>query len=44
MDASHELRSGTPEQYRVVAIESSKSSGTNFTLVYLEVPKDDDSH
>lgn len=43
-DAPRELRSGTPERYRVVAIESSESSSTNFTLVYLEVPKDDDSH
>jgi hypothetical protein len=43
-DSPHELRSGTPERYRVVAIEPSDSSGTIFTLVYLEVPKDDDAH
>ena len=43
-DSPRELRSGTPERYRVVAIEPSESSGTIFTLVYLEVPKDEDSH
>jgi hypothetical protein len=43
-DSPRELRSGTPERYRVVAIEPSESSGTIFTLVYLEVPKDDDAH
>ncbi|MDQ2768099.1 MAG: hypothetical protein M3Y30_13195 [Gemmatimonadota bacterium] len=43
-DSPRQLRSGTPERYRVVAIDSSELSVTDFTLVYLEVPKDDDSH
>jgi len=43
-DSPRQLRSGTPERYRVVAIEASEAGETHFTLVYLEVPKDDDSH
>ena len=43
-DSHRQLRSGTPERFRVVALEPSESDGTHFTLVYLEVPKDDDSH
>jgi hypothetical protein len=42
-DSPRQLRSGTPEQYRVVAIETHKSSATNFTLIYLDLPKDDDA-
>jgi hypothetical protein len=43
-DSPRQLRSGTPERYRVVAVWTSESGSTNFTLIYLEVPKDDDSH
>jgi hypothetical protein len=43
-DSGRQLRSGTPEKFRVVALESSDSDDTHFTLVYLEMPKDDDSH
>ena len=39
-----ELRSGTPERYRIVALDSTDSTPTHFTLVLLEVPKDDDTH
>jgi len=43
-DSSRQLRSGTPERYRVVAVWPSESGSTNFSLIYLELPKDDDSH
>ena len=43
-DSHRQLRSGTRERFRVVATESSESGATHFTLVYLEVPKDNDSH
>ena len=42
-DSSRQLRSGTRERFRVVALEPSDAGDTHFTLVYLEVPKDDDS-
>lgn len=44
VDSPHELRVGTPERYRVVAIESAEPNSTQFALVYLELPKDDDAH
>lgn len=43
-DSHRQLRSGTPERFRVVALEPSESGDTHFVLVYLEVPKSDDSH
>ena len=43
-DSHRQLRSGSPERFRVVAIDDSESSATHFVLVYLEIPKDDDSH
>jgi hypothetical protein len=36
----HELRAGTPHQYRVVGIDTSSSGATRFGLVYLDLPKD----
>ncbi len=39
----HELRAGTPHQYRVVGIDKSQPNATHFGLVYLELPKDSDS-
>jgi len=38
----HELRAGTPHQFRIVAIEASQEKSTRFGLVYLELPKDRD--
>jgi hypothetical protein len=43
-DSHRQLRSGTPERFRVVAIDDQESSATRFVLLYLEVPKDVDSH
>lgn len=43
-DSGRQLRSGSPARFRVVAIEPTESDDTHFTLVYLEMPKDDDSH
>jgi hypothetical protein len=36
----HELRAGTPERFRIVAIDKSEGGQTKFGLVALEVPKD----
>jgi hypothetical protein len=36
-----ELRAGTPQQFRIVGIDDSKVKGTRFTLVYVQLPKDD---
>jgi hypothetical protein len=39
--SDHELRAGTPHQYRLVGIDSSAHPGhTRFGLVYLELPRD----
>jgi hypothetical protein len=40
----HELRVGTPSQFRIVAIDGphSGTSSTRFGMVYLELPKDKD--
>ena len=41
----HELRAGSPRQFRIVAVEhaqdKSQDKSTRFGLVYLELPKDD---
>jgi hypothetical protein len=37
---SHELRVGTPHQYRIVGIDNSHPGSTRFGLVYLDLPKD----
>ena len=38
----HELRAGTPHQFRIVGIDESHEKSTRFGLVYLELPKDSD--
>ena len=38
-DSGHELRAGTPEQFRIVGIDSTANGKTKFGLVALEVPK-----
>jgi hypothetical protein len=37
----HELRAGTPEEFRLVGIDSSETGKTKFGLVSLVLPKDD---
>jgi hypothetical protein len=37
----HELRAGSPHQFRIVGIEEPKAGATRFSMVYLELPKDD---
>lgn len=37
----HELRAGSPHQFRVVGIEDAKAGATRFSLIYLELPKDE---
>jgi hypothetical protein len=41
-DSDHELRAGTPEQFRIVGIDSRESGKTKFGLVALVLPKDKD--
>jgi hypothetical protein len=36
----HEIRAGSPLQYRIVGIDDSHPGFTHFGLVYLELPKD----
>lgn len=36
----HELRAGTPQKFRIVAIDNSVAGQTKFGLVSLELPKD----
>jgi hypothetical protein len=38
--SDHELRAGTPKQYRIVGIDETRTGSTRFGLVYLELPKD----
>ena len=40
-DSDHQLRAGTPEQYRIVAIGSTENGKTKFGLVALVLPKDE---
>jgi hypothetical protein len=42
-DSDHELRAGTPEQFRIVGIDSSEAGKTKFGLVALVVPKETSS-
>lgn len=42
-DSGHELRAGTPEQFRIVGIDSSEDGNTKFGLVALVLPKADDA-
>jgi hypothetical protein len=39
----HELRAGTPHEFRVVGIDKSQPKSTHFTLLYVQLPKDNDS-
>lgn len=41
--APHELRAGSPEKYRIVAIENSRNDLTRFTLILLELPRENAS-
>jgi hypothetical protein len=41
-DSGHELRAGTPEQFRIVGIDNTEKGQTRFGLVALVLPKDDD--
>ena len=36
----HELRAGTPQNYRIVGIDKAEPRSTRFALIYVEVPKD----
>ena len=36
----HEIRAGSPHQYRIVGIDDSHRGSTRFGLVYLDLPKD----
>ena len=38
----HELRAGSPHQFRIVGIDEPRSGSTRFGLVYIELPKDND--
>lgn len=37
---NHEIRAGSPHQFRIVGIDESHAGSTRFALVYLELPKD----
>jgi len=39
----HELRAGTPHQFRIVGIDESRPKATHLGLVYVELPKDSGS-
>jgi hypothetical protein len=41
--SDHELRAGTPHKFRVVGIDKSQPKSTHFGLVFIELPKDNDS-
>ena len=41
-DSDHDLRAGTPEQFRVVGVDSTENGKTKFRLVALVLPKDED--
>jgi hypothetical protein len=41
-DSDHELRAGTPEQFRIVEVDNPESGKTKFGLVALVLPKDED--
>jgi hypothetical protein len=38
----HELRAGSPHQFRIVCIDESDSKATRFVLIYVDSPKDDE--
>jgi hypothetical protein len=37
--SDHELRAGTPRQFRIVAFDDAKSGSTRFVLFFVQVPK-----
>lgn len=37
---AHELRSGTPRLFRIVAVDETRTDATHFTLLLLEIPDD----
>lgn len=37
---AHELRSGTPRVFRIVAVDDRRTDATHFTLLLLEIPED----
>jgi hypothetical protein len=39
-DSGHELRSGNPSLFRIVALDSPHADSTQFTLLLIELPKD----
>ncbi len=39
-DTDHELRAGSPHQFRIVGIDDAHPGSTRFGLVYLDLPKD----
>jgi hypothetical protein len=39
-DSGHELRAGTPEQFRIVGVDSTENGKTKFGLVALVIPRD----
>jgi hypothetical protein len=39
-DTDHEIRAGSPHQFRIVGIDDSHPGSTRFGLVYLDLPKD----
>jgi hypothetical protein len=38
-DSSHELRSGSPDLFRIVALDTPHADSTQFTLLLIELPK-----
>jgi hypothetical protein len=42
--SGHELRAGTPHQFRIVSIDESQPQSTRFCLLYIELPKDNDKN
>jgi hypothetical protein len=38
----HELRAGTPHQFRIVSIDQAQPQSTRFWLLFIELPKDGD--
>jgi hypothetical protein len=43
-DGDHELRAGTPEQFRIVGVERAENGKTKFGLVALVLPKHEDGN
>lgn len=39
----HDLRAGSPHNFRVVGIDKSQPKSTHFALIYVQLPKDSDS-